>query len=124
MMFDVIVFTQDELIKAVQAGHNSICLCDNAFTVPPVENKSYIAVGDVTVKAKFTYEEAKNNNISFEGFEPEFLSPDFAVMYRSSSLLGSYRPMSTVSSGSGSGIHASMEYYQGTWVNGYGISLI
>lgn len=121
-MFDVIVFTQDELIKAVQVGYSSICLCDNAFTVPLVENKSYIAVGEVTVKAEFTYAEAINNNISFEGFKPEFLPPNFGGMYRSHSLISSYRSMSI--SSSGSGIHTSVEYYNGTWVNGYGISSI
>lgn len=112
IMFDVIVFTQYELIKAVQAKHGSICLCDNVFTIPPVKNISYIALGDVTAKAECTRTEAVNNNIIFEGFEPEFLPPD------------TVRHGSLVSSGFGSYIYLSAENYNGIWVSGYGINLI
>lgn len=49
MAIDVIVFSQEELDRAVSNGHKSICLCDGSFILPAISGISYTKIGDVTV---------------------------------------------------------------------------
>lgn len=50
MAFDVIVFNQDELLRALEAGAKSIALCDNSFSLPDTEGIHYTIIGDVTIE--------------------------------------------------------------------------
>lgn len=134
-MFDVVVFTQDELIKAIQNGCDIICLCDNAFEIPAVPDKKYIALGDVTAKIECTSDESQKYKIEFCGFVPVFSKTKRrdGVRYGShssiNSYFSSYRASYTSFFGSFGSFGSSCpgmaaEYFEDIWVNGYGINLI
>lgn len=103
-MFDSSVFTQEELTAAIDCGSKSILLCDNEFTIPPVPDMKYTALGEVVVKADFDKEFADRYKIVFSGIIPTFSEKKLAEV------LGSFGNMS--------------ETYIGVSVNGYGINLI
>lgn len=71
MAFDVIVFAQEELMKALGAGNISIGLCDNEFTLPKTDGVRYTAIGEVSVKTDMTAEELKRRSIVCDGFTPK-----------------------------------------------------
>lgn len=50
MAFDVIVYNQDELLRAVSAGIKNIALCDNSFTLPDIADINYTVIGNVTIE--------------------------------------------------------------------------
>ena len=49
MTIDVIVFSQEELDRAVCAGNKSICLCDGVFLLPDRDDITYTQIGTVTI---------------------------------------------------------------------------
>lgn len=68
-MADAIVFTQDELLAALNADAEDILLCDNNFHLPPKRNITYTAIGHVTAWADFS--DAADFNITCIGFSPK-----------------------------------------------------
>lgn len=105
MSFDIIVFTQEELLNAAGAGIKFICLCDNAFVLPSISGVHYTAIGNVSVSANMTKEELSALDIVYSGFSPELLPSKYtkkidtktnvlntksASSYISSYLLSSY----------------------------------
>lgn len=117
-MFDVIVFTQDELEKTAE-NKKCICLCDNTFNLPLIPERTYIAIGDVTAQLDCTAEYAKSLNIECSGFEPVFTGKtipqitddkkECIVLKHSSSYDSSYM---------------CAEKFEDVFVSGYGINLI
>lgn len=49
MAIDIIVFSQDELDRAVSEGYRSICLCDGEFILPDIRGICYTQIGSVTI---------------------------------------------------------------------------
>lgn len=133
-MFDAIVFSQQELEKALINNAKNICLCDNCFSLPFSCDMVYYALGDVSAEIAMTFVESIQNNVTFDGFVPEFKVANFPSMPKShTSNLGSYLyeyeyeyRTSILSSGSGAGSFVSS--YKGSgnvmFVNGYGVNLI
>ena len=70
MAFDIIVFSQEELERAIISGNTRIGLCDNTFVLPNVCNIFYTAIGAVSVSANVTKDEFDRMNIICCGFEP------------------------------------------------------
>ena len=62
VMFDTIVFSQDELVSAVESGYRRIGLCDNTFTVSDGWNIEYTLIGNARVCGYFSGAEL------YEGF--------------------------------------------------------
>ncbi len=68
-MADAIVFTQDELLAALNGGAGDILLCDNSFHLPQNRNITYTAIGSVTASSDFA--DAADFNITCIGFSPK-----------------------------------------------------
>ncbi len=110
-MPSTIVFSQDELDKALENGFSDIILCDSAFVIPFACNIVYTAVGSVNVTASGSCGEFENAGVEFRNFTPEFTkkSPKiFANVPR--------RMMSLSSSNSGS---FSSSYRLGSFTSSY-----
>jgi hypothetical protein len=108
MTFEIIVFSQEELDKAVGNGISLIALCDNRFILPPLDFMSYTAIGNVEASIEMTSEEFLKSHICCMGFEPKTtgkcaaapcvkaaaahssLSSSYASSYLSSYFLSSY----------------------------------
>ncbi|MCD8180162.1 MAG: hypothetical protein LUF26_01595 [Firmicutes bacterium] len=93
MAFDIIVFSQQELLQALKAGVTSIGLCDNTFVLPLTENISYTAIGEVYAFADATEEEFAKKGIVCGGFSPRFkdagISADASALPAASSYAAS-----------------------------------
>lgn len=135
-MFDAIVFSQQELEKALINNAKNICLCDNCFSLPFSCDMVYYALGDVSAQIAMTFVESIQNNVTFDGFVPEFKAANAPSMPKShTSNLDSYLyeyeyeyeyRTSIPSSGSGGGSFVSSYRGSGSvlFVNGYGVNLI
>lgn len=133
-MFDAIVFSQQELEKALINNAKNICLCDNCFSLPFSCNMVYYALGEVSAEIAMTFVQSIQNNVTFDGFVPEFKAATAPPKPKShTSNAGSYLyeyeyeyRTSMRSSGSGAGSFVSS--YRGSgnvvFVNGYGVNLI
>lgn len=106
-MFDIVVFSEEELLSALERGYTSVCLCDGRFVIPCRENISYSAVGKVHAMVLCCEADADALNIRFKNFTPQFGNIS-VVPYRSGS-------------GSG-GMHC--EKFADRFVSGYGINNI
>ena len=71
-MPSTIVFSQDELDKALENGFSDIILCDSTFVIPFACNIVYTAVGSVSVTASGSRGEFENVGVEFHNFTPEF----------------------------------------------------
>lgn len=88
MRFDTVVFTQEELISAVELGFTYIALCDNEFLIPTKPDIHYTALGCVSAGISVTPESAALCGITFDGFRPEFGDMQYAfVPWKDESLL-------------------------------------
>ena len=85
MAFDIIVFSQEELLSAVNNGITSICVCDNSFILPLTEGVTYTAIGDARAVIYTDKSGADNLNITFNGFTPVFVPLSVAVTSRGAS---------------------------------------
>ena len=133
-MFDAIVFSQQELEKALINNAKNICLCDNCFSLPFSCDMVYYALGEVSAEIAMTFVQSIQNNVTFDGFVPEFKAATAPSKPKShTSNVGSYMyeyeyeyRTSIPSSGSGAGSFVSS--YKGSgnvmFVNGYGVNLI
>ena len=48
-MFDTIVFSQKELISAIQNGYRRIGICDNIFVIPEGTDIKYTMLGNASL---------------------------------------------------------------------------
>lgn len=87
-MFDVIVFSQRELMRALKGGVRSVGLCDNSFVLPAAEGVRYTAIGNVSARIKCTAADAAEAGIEFDGFLPKFGKRSIKKRYISSGLGG------------------------------------
>ena len=121
MAFDIIVFNQKELDRAVKNGERSVCLCDNKFKLPYTYGMTYYATGDVAAKIQMTQNQAIQNNVVFYNFIPKFQKRNKrAKQKRAATFVGS-------SFGSGSCGGRSSKYNLDKKVidvYGYGVNLI
>lgn len=151
MAFDSIVFTQDELNNAINAGCTAIALCDGSFDLPSAGGVTYTAIGTVEASADASEEEFAELGIKCAGFEVKYtgargtvviapcsMSSYFMTSYRYAyELLGSFVTSYTTSYNT-SYTASYTTSYQGSFamsiaemsgecvimVNGYGINLI
>ncbi len=135
-MFDAIVFSQQELEKALINNAKSICLCDNCFNLPFSCDMVYYALGEVSAEIAMTFVQSIKNNVTFDGFVPEFKAAEMPPKIKSytssaSSYLYEYEyeyEYRTSMSSSGSGAGSFVSLYKGSsdamLVNGYGVNLI
>lgn len=72
MAFDSIVFTQDELNNAINAGCTAIALCDGSFDLPSAGGVTYTAIGAVEASANASEEEFAELGIKCVGFEVRY----------------------------------------------------
>lgn len=72
MAFDSIVFTQDELNNAINAGCTAIALCDGSFDLPSAGGVTYTAIGAVEASADASEEEFAELGIKCVGFEVRY----------------------------------------------------
>lgn len=77
MIFDTIVFNQNELDNALKSGISSIALCDNDFILPFSPNISYTTIGSVNAIIDMTKEDFYTSSAS-----SYFLSSYFMTSYR------------------------------------------
>ncbi len=68
-MVNAIVFTQNELNKAIDHGASHIILCDNHFNLPSIPDIAYTAIGIVTASADFC--SLDDFNITCVNFSPK-----------------------------------------------------
>lgn len=66
--FDIIVFNQNELERALKDGIRKIALCDNSFYLPMTKNTEYHGIGNVDALIDKEY---ADYGIKCIGFEPE-----------------------------------------------------
>ncbi len=107
MIFDAIVFTQEELENALYAGYTSVGLCDNTFNLPIHGGISYTAIGNVTASINLPKKDFARLDIKCDGFIPKFIhggetaipaSPLASHTTSSSSYVSSYMLSSYITS--------------------------
>lgn len=69
---DTIVFSKDELQKAVENGYKNIALCDGSFELSAAQGVEYTAIGEVTASIPLSERAAQRRGIRFHGFTPSF----------------------------------------------------
>lgn len=90
---EAVVFNQDELAAALEAGCKSICLCDGAFVIGAEYGVSFLAIGDARVGVLASRPECEELNMRFLNFEPEYAKDNRAFVplkYSGLSNNGSY----------------------------------
>lgn len=111
--FDIIVFNQNELERALKDGIRKIALCDNSFYLPMTKNTEYHGIGNVDALIDKEY---ADYGIKCIGFEPEikerqkypaFLMSPKRLSLNTKSHISSYSSYDFGSYGSGSYAAAS-----------------
>lgn len=116
MTFDIIVFSQEELTRALDAGIKSIALCDNSFSLPDIEGVHYTIMGGATIEGapKTTVDIPQQSSSSYTG--------SFGGSFSGSYALGSYS--GSMHAGSGSGVFMYEYEYEfgGSYTSSYASS--
>ena len=132
-MFDAIVLSQSELDNAIKNNAKNICLCDGFFYLPFSQNITYYALGDVKACVAMTHTEVMINNVTFEGFVPEFTKKTAARANSNRSSASSYKyqyeyEYSTSFGSRDSRSSGLVSSYRSSgsvvYVGGYGVNLI
>lgn len=71
MSFDIVVFTQEELVYALKKGIKHIALCDGCFEIPDNSEIEYTAIGNIEATTEIPAECAVARRIIYNGFEPK-----------------------------------------------------
>ena len=132
-MFDAIVLSQTELDIAIKNNAKNICLCDGSFCLPFSQNTAYYALGNVRASVAMTHAEVMINNVTFEGFVPEFRGRTAKPTVSNKTSSGSYRyqyeyEFATSFGSRGSRSSGLISSYRSSgsivYVGGYGVNLI